>query len=1494
MSIRVELELADGSFTTRMIHAGETVAQFQNNVGQAITSVKKLDETTTTFLGTLRDLTVTFGMARAAMENIRAVTTGWAGDIIKVNAEMEKLGFLLRGMSSASDPLKEARDQVKFLREEASKAPFSLHALTDTFVKMKSTGIDPMKGAFKGMIDAVAAFGGTDDVMKRATIAITQMSGKGVIQMEELRQQLGEAVPRAVELMARSMGLSTGQLIQTISKGTLDAKTSLAALAVEFDLTFGGAAQAQMKTFNGMMSQMHTQFQSLALASGDAGFFDAVKKQLGDLNSFLSSDMARVFAQQLGLGLTSVVDALRSAVEWLVSFKSEIVTIGQIIGSAFLFRTMVAGVTSVIGVFVAMSLEVTNLTVKMSALRLQWDVNIVSRWVSTMQGASAATSMATLVARQGAVAFGMLGAAMSFVASVALPVAAIVVGLGLAFGLFSDKVKDAYDDMIKFGIQSREQFEQAEKMRDREIASLKNLKEMRDKLGGDHQIDGSAAGLGVTSLDDLIAKGQKSLSNTDADLDVGRAQLVKVESEKVLRIYSDELGEKQMKRRADRDIEEKELGEAFKRQLVETQKAHGDNKADTLAYATAKRERDLKLYEAEYEDYAYSLVKLNALREAGDKDATLVYEKETARLHGLQVKNLEASNAIRAMPIGPQSAPKLDDIDKLYEKAKGKLDDMKASNAGLRAELAGASGEYAKLAYMIEEASAKGKYMGPLSNEQIKEVTASLREQQKVHDELTQQVNAQNKLAAEAERILLKAKTDQLDILTEGMTETDKFWLKQRNGFFSGQTSIKNLQDKWKDFGKEVVTTGDAMKKSLDGLTTPVAALGLVLQGTNQGLQQVPGQSNRYAAPGAFSFSGSGSQTDRTIRRESGGRLDATNPNSTATGPAQFIESTWLQFLKEMHPDMLGAGREAALALRTNLALSRDATEWLAGQSRAMFARNGIESTNANVDLGHFLGPTGATAALTKPDDTMVRMIPELTRAIEKNYEVFKNISTVGDLKAWSIRHSGSGTDAPGPRSNVSSDVAGNIAEAEQIQLANKALQGAKNLQEEVKRLNNAGQELIDADAGKLSHLAEAVRKIKDGKGAFGKDNRNAEDPVFAVELKAAADLDAKETTYAEKAKVRKEVIAADARRLADQESLQAKEDDLNQRLIDERKFKFSAAYYSQLRQLQIDKVREEKAVSLGERDPAVSAEYMAAREKQLNRARDAEIEATLVTEQQKTLAVEKSLLTVDGEREAALQQEVRRQQQLRALYSKDGQSREQIEAATTRSILAYRKQQFQLTPLGGMIKQMSDWSNNMQTAAVGWVNGFNDRLVTMVMTGKADWKGLVDQIIKDFALLALKAAEAKIFMSIFGGGFGGGDIALGGASGPGQFATRHTGGMVDGSGFTKSMDFSAFIGAPRFHTGGFPGLTANEVPIIALKGEQVGWPEDLAKQYGGGGVAQTNHFDIKVQGSSGTQAQNADLADKIGVQMREHAKALVADQIRTQMKPGGLLRGGK
>lgn len=74
---------------------------------------------------------------------------------------------------------------------------------------------------------------------------------------------------------------------------------------------------------------------------------------------------------------------------------------------------------------------------------------------------------------------------------------------------------------------------------------------------------------------------------------------------------------------------------------------------------------------------------------------------------------------------------------------------------------------------------------------------------------------------------------------------------------------------------------------------------------------------------------------DRIIGVESGGRADAKNPKSSATGAGQFISSTWLGMMKKYRPDLMaGKSNEEVLALRNDPVLSREMTmsgvSWIA------------------------------------------------------------------------------------------------------------------------------------------------------------------------------------------------------------------------------------------------------------------------------------------------------------------------------------------------------------------------------------------------------------------------------------------------------------------------------------------------------------------------------------------------------------------------------------
>lgn len=154
------------------------------------------------------------------------------------------------------------------------------------------------------------------------------------------------------------------------------------------------------------------------------------------------------------------------------------------------------------------------------------------------------------------------------------------------------------------------------------------------------------------------------------------------------------------------------------------------------------------------------------------------------------------------------------------------------------------------------------------------------------------------------------------------------------------------------------------------------------------------------AARSRFGRGATTTVVDRIIGVESGGRNDAKNPNSTATGAGQFIDGTWMQFIRERYPDLAG-NRAEALALRSNKELSREAVAWYAQSNSRALRENGMADTPGNIYLGHFLGPGGMIKALRADSNASVASVLGNDVVAANGFLAGKDI---GWLKAWADR----------------------------------------------------------------------------------------------------------------------------------------------------------------------------------------------------------------------------------------------------------------------------------------------------------------------------------------------------------------------------------------------------------------------------------------------------------------------------------------------------------
>ena len=343
--LEVELILDSSDFEMKISGSKAALASFTGVIGKADRGARRHEKTIRGLGTSFRHTVVTLGLLKDAIRTAWNATGGLVQGIVDVNAEFERLNILLKGMSQGVtevERLADAVEQFNQVIDLAKNAPFTVKELTSSWVKFKSVGVDPATGSLNALTDAVARFGGTNDILHRATIAVQQMAGKGVISMEELRQQMGEAVPKAMVLLARGMNMSVGDMVRAISKGAVIAKPALQKMFAEFDLTFGGASQELMKTYIGSLARLTTVWQlTLKELGGASGLFEAVKEEVKRLIIELDDPAVRRFGIDIAVGMVKGFQALvlvvRESVAWLTKHAD---TIWKVIGAWAAFKAM--------------------------------------------------------------------------------------------------------------------------------------------------------------------------------------------------------------------------------------------------------------------------------------------------------------------------------------------------------------------------------------------------------------------------------------------------------------------------------------------------------------------------------------------------------------------------------------------------------------------------------------------------------------------------------------------------------------------------------------------------------------------------------------------------------------------------------------------------------------------------------------------------------------------------------------------------------------------------------------------------------------------------------------------------------------------------------------------------------------------------------------------------------------------------------------------------
>lgn len=150
--------------------------------------------------------------------------TNLVSRFIEVAKESSRVTTALKNVSGTMGQFAENQ---RFLLDMAKKYGLEINTLTGNYAKFTAAAsisgmtILEQREIFESMSRAVTAFGMSAEDSNGVFLALSQMMSKGKISSEELRLQMGERLPIALQAMARAAGTSVAGLDELMKKGKL-------------------------------------------------------------------------------------------------------------------------------------------------------------------------------------------------------------------------------------------------------------------------------------------------------------------------------------------------------------------------------------------------------------------------------------------------------------------------------------------------------------------------------------------------------------------------------------------------------------------------------------------------------------------------------------------------------------------------------------------------------------------------------------------------------------------------------------------------------------------------------------------------------------------------------------------------------------------------------------------------------------------------------------------------------------------------------------------------------------------------------------------------------------------------------------------------------------------------------------------------------------------------------------------------------------------------
>lgn len=227
--------------------------------------------------------------------------SSFISSLVSTGREAGRARVVLRNISSDA---REYSRSLKYLAELTDKYGTDLIGTTEAFAKFKAAAtpagiaMAEQERIFYNISKAMASFGISGGEAALTMMAITQMMSKGKISSEELRRQLGERMPVAMQAMANAAGVSMSQLDKLLKEGKLRSAEVMGKFSDELAKLSGDTSTDNLES---SLGRLKNSFTSLADSLHVYDNFKALVEKVKDLLDYLRTHLSNLYIWAGGL-----------------------------------------------------------------------------------------------------------------------------------------------------------------------------------------------------------------------------------------------------------------------------------------------------------------------------------------------------------------------------------------------------------------------------------------------------------------------------------------------------------------------------------------------------------------------------------------------------------------------------------------------------------------------------------------------------------------------------------------------------------------------------------------------------------------------------------------------------------------------------------------------------------------------------------------------------------------------------------------------------------------------------------------------------------------------------------------------------------------------------------------------------------------------------------------------------------------------------------------